>query len=252
MCGKGGIHIANGPARFDARYRQRVELRQPTDLALQRLSENHEALINRVEISVDYIFVCVADRDEARDFLHRHLVRRWHGKRQEIMVVRGRTKKALVPDADLDKMGTRYDARRGSPNVIVLYGDEHSRVTGEPHCLHLEWRLSGLKAVRRARIGSGQDLVMFNHRHFWEKRLLLFDVDRERLGRLIRNSLDGTRRRKSGLERIGGSLINFDKRTGDVNVRAHWTIQGLIDELPRSYRVRRALIRISNQELLPD
>jgi hypothetical protein len=47
----------------------------------------------------------------ARDFLHRHFVRRWHGKKQEIRVVRnGKQGPAVLEDNDA--IGTRYDAGR--------------------------------------------------------------------------------------------------------------------------------------------
>jgi hypothetical protein len=78
-------------------------------------------------------------------------------------------------------------------------------VTGELWCLHLEWRLRSLKAVRAAGIESGEDLIGFNHREFWQKRLLLFDVDRQRLGRLIRNSYTGKEEGRQKLFKVAGT-----------------------------------------------
>jgi hypothetical protein len=60
-----------------------------------------------------------------------------------------------------------------------------SRVTREINCLHLEWRLKGLKAVRAAGINSGRDLLVSDHVGFWQKRLRLYDVDRRLLGQLM-------------------------------------------------------------------
>jgi hypothetical protein len=88
-CGRGGIHIENRPARFNNRhrqYRQRIELRQPTKKALQWLVARDDVLINRAEIAFDLVFKYRADADEAWEFLHQHLIRRWHGKRQKICV----------------------------------------------------------------------------------------------------------------------------------------------------------------------
>jgi hypothetical protein len=80
QCGQGGIHTENRPARFNRRYRQRIELRQPTKKALQWLVSRDDALINRGEIAFDLVFKYRAERDEAWEFLHQHLIRRWHAK----------------------------------------------------------------------------------------------------------------------------------------------------------------------------
>jgi hypothetical protein len=41
--------------------------------------------------------------------------------------------------------GSRYDPSRAAPQRIVVYSEKNSRVTGELNCLHLEWRLKGLR-----------------------------------------------------------------------------------------------------------
>ena len=86
-CGPGGIHIDNRPARFNnrhRRYRQRIELRQPSRRALVWLARRNDVLINRAEITLDLTFENRGDAEKARDYFHQHLVRRWHGKNQEI------------------------------------------------------------------------------------------------------------------------------------------------------------------------
>jgi hypothetical protein len=240
-CGPGDIYWKTKPARFDARYRQRIELRQPNDRALRWLAQRHDALINRVELAVDYVFYYRAARDDAWEFLNRHLVRRWRSRKQTI-----RHKPQHTTG------GTRYDAGRGAPNLLVLYPTDFCRITGELNCLHLEWRLNQLKAVRRVGIESGQDLLEFDHRQFWKERLLLFTVNKERLGRLINNHIEGRRSRSSRMVGVGEHYkINRDERTGDVYIRSHSTVQELIDELRSSCRICRALVSIPNEALLP-
>jgi hypothetical protein len=179
------------------------------------------------------------------------LVRRWHGKNQEIRVVRSKSRTASSAIGE-GAIGTRYDAGRWAKNLLVCYGENHSRVTGELNCLHLEWRLNGVKAVRGIGINAGSDLLEFDHREFWQKRLLLFTADKERLGRLINNHRDGRRSRKSTTEIRKNYRFNKDQRMGDIHVRARETVQELIDDLGPSYRIHRALIPISNEVLLPD
>ena len=154
------------------------------------------------------------------------------------------------PHADDAGTGeSRYDAGGWAPNLLVFYAEGHTRVTGELHCLHVEWRLNRLRAVRAAGIESGQDLPEFNHRAFWQKRLLLYAVDRRRLGRLLRNRSMGTKRRSSRTYRSSAHWM--DSRTGEVSARSYDTVQELIDKTKSLCRIHRALVPISNVLLLP-
>jgi hypothetical protein len=244
----GSIHHYEGPAPYSARFRQRLQLTQPSDLALQWLAERDDALINRAEIALDWVFKYRTDSDEVWRFLHRHFVRRWHGIKQEIRVYRPKAQ-AAPGDVGDETSGTRYDGGRRAPNRIAWYEEYHSRITGELNCLHFEWRLNSLKAVRRVGIESGNDLIGFDHRQFWQSRLLLFTADQERLGRLITNRANGKRGRISRIKQPDAYWIN--RRTGGHYLRTRDTIQELIDEFGRSHRIQRALVPISNEVLLP-
>lgn len=246
-CGRGGLHQQNGPARFDSNFRQRIQLRQPTDQALRWLAQRDDALINQAEVTLDFVFEYRAQRDEVWDFLHRHLIRRWHGRKQEIRFYRPKTRIPL--NAADGTVGTRYDAGRWAPNVIASYREDHSRITGEVNCLHLEWRLKGSKPMRGVGIVSSQDVACFDHRLFWQKRLLLRTADQERLGRLIRNRANGKRSRISGVKRSDDYWIS--RRTGNHYLRTRETVQELIDEFGKAHRIQRALVPISNEVLLP-
>jgi hypothetical protein len=249
-CGRGGMHPANRPAHFDPRYCQRIVFHQPSDEALRWLARREDALINYAEVTIDLVFKYAADRDEAWDFLHRHLVRRWHGTKQRIRVVK--REQTVNPASDgCNSGGTRYDASRPASNRIVFYPETHSRITGEPHCLHFEWRLKGLRAIRSAGIKSGRDLSKFDYRAFWEKRLRLYAVDQRRLGRLLRNRVTGKRTRKREIYQSGTYTIDIAGRTGEVYARSYDTVQKLIDDLKVLCRVHRALIPIPNASLLP-
>jgi hypothetical protein len=224
----GHLHVGNHRARFDGNFRQRLELKQPTDAALRWLAARDDALINQIEVALDFIFGNWADRDDAYDFLNRHLVRRWHGKRQEIRVYAG-------------KAQTRYDGPRAARNSLVLYRQEFSRVTGELCAVHFEWRLRGARAVRGAGISSGQCLLKFDHRAFWERRLLLCDIEPERLGRYLRNQTEGSKSRVTG---------KLDSRTGHVVINGCSTVQEIIDRYSR-LRIQRVMTRLPVNDWLP-
>jgi hypothetical protein len=244
QCGKGGLFVSDGSAPFGCGFCQRVEVRQPSEKALRWLARRKDALINRAEIALDLILKSRGAREEAWDFFHQHLVRRWHGKRQEIRVFRS------PPRDDDPGIGkTRYDAARRAPNLLVLYAEDHSRVTGEANCLHIECRVKGLRATRAAGIESGQDLPEFDHRAFWQRRLLFYTIDRRHLGLQIRNRRMGTKRRSSRTHR--SSARQMDSRAGEVFARSYDTVQELIDELKPLCRIQLALMRIPNDSLLP-
>jgi len=257
-CGRGGLHFENKPAPFGRGYGQRIELRQPSPDALQWLAERDDVLINRVEIALDYVFESWSARDEAQEFLDFHLIRRWHSKKQKIRLYRagkerdsrGRRKPERV--ATIDRAQTRYDSGRWSRNGIAIYTERHSRVTGELCCLHLEWRANGRRAVQAAGIKSAEDLLQFDHHEFWKKRLLLVDIDTERLGRIFRNRAEKTRSRAPAFKTDWrGEETNMDRYWGEVIVRSVGSLQELLDTERRRVRLDRALRPLSNSAWLP-
>jgi hypothetical protein len=144
------------------------------------------------------------------------------------------------------------DAGRRAPNLLVVYGEDHTRITGELNCLHVECRVNGVKPVRAAGIESGQDLPDFDHRAFWQTRLLFYKVDRSRLGRLVRNMVTGKRRRTPEIHELGRFAFDIEAKTGEGWVRSFETVQELIDEMKPLVRVHRALIVMPNESLLPE
>jgi hypothetical protein len=240
-CGKGGLHVSNKRAQFNRRFRQRIQLRQPTENAFRLLAQRNDVLINGVEITLDLIFRNRAAKEAAADCLHQHLIRRWHGRRQEIRV---------QSDAN-GLIQYRFDARRSAPNKLALYPEDFTRVTGELFCLHLEWRAKGVKALRAVGIKSPTDLLSFDYRAFWQKRLCLYDVDRRKLGLMIGNRSTGRRHRTPKAIQRGKFRYPIDAATGEHYARKHDTVQELIHHMKLLCRIHRALIPISNELLLP-
>jgi hypothetical protein len=223
----GHLYVGNYRARFDPSYRQRLEFKQPGDAALQWIARHDDALVNSIEIALDDVFANWRSRDDASDFLDYHLVRRWHGK-QQIHRHSG-------------KGNTRYDGW-GARNSIVIYQQPFSRLTGERYVLHLEWRARGVRAVRSAGISSGQELPEFDHRKFWEKRLLLYTTTPERIGRYLRN------RKRRSRSRTADPL---DKPTGQIVLDSVDSMQELIDEYGKCLRIQRVMTKLSPENFLP-
>jgi hypothetical protein len=257
-CGKGGLHIDNKPARFGQNYRQRIELKQPSLDALQWLAERDGVFVNRFEVTLDCIFDSLTALDQAQEFLHFHLIRRWHSKKQQVRLYRGsqardrRGKRRAERVHEIEQATTRYDASRRSRNGLVIYTENHSRVTGELYCLHVEWRANGVRAVQSVGTKSAGDLLEFDHHAFWKRRLLLVDVDPERLGRLFRNRASGLKSRSPVFQTDrAGRQTNMDQYTGSRIIKSVGSLQELLDAYGTKMRIRRILEPVSNSAWLP-
>jgi hypothetical protein len=222
------VYIGNRVARFDRRLVQRIELKQPKESALRALAGLPGAYVNQVEVALDLVFNRLREQDQAFEVFDWSLVRRWHSDKQQVLIFGAENN----PE-------TRYDAGRFSPNQLVVYREHHSRISGESNCLHVEWRLNARRAVVAAGIQSVQDLLRFNHRQFWEKRLLLYEADPERVGAFLRH-----RKRKGRPEKS-----DLDHKRGLVVINSVRTIQELLDRY-RETGVRRVLRKIEVSSLL--
>lgn len=243
QCGQGGIRVRKGPARFDWSYRQRLQISQPTQQALEWLAKRGDVLLNYVEISLDWIFDQEADRIAAYEFVCRHFVKKHH-REQGIRFYAG-------------KQGvTRYTARRWAPNVVAIYDDRPSKVTDEIDCVHFDWRSFGIGALRRLGIESVGDLIDFNHREFWRPRLLFFELIPDDLGRMYHNNEKQTDRRLPWIVRkkIGDRYFNYhcDRRTGQTIMRVLGSVQAVIDVFGRRLNVHRCMSQIMVNRLLPE
>jgi hypothetical protein len=204
----------NKSFRFDRNYRQRLTFFQPTDAAVRWIAARRGSLVNHIQPAFDLIYSRRADAKAASAYFDRHRVRRWHRRSQGINYYR---------DRKTDEILTRYDAPRKARNNVTDYLEDECRITGEGNCLHVEWRVEGVEAVRAAGIRSPRQLLTFDHRSFWQKRLRLYTVEPGRLGRLLNNRQAKTRRRDITFEdeRVGARALC---QYGD-------TIQDMLDVL---------------------
>jgi hypothetical protein len=82
-----------------------------------------------------------------------------------------------------------------APNNLADYAHRPSKQTGEIDCVHLDWRIRGHAALCRAGFVSVRDVLDINHRAFWAHRLIMLDIDPDRLGRAYHNWWHQTRGR---------------------------------------------------------
>ncbi|MBB5053320.1 hypothetical protein HNQ36_003311 [Afipia massiliensis] len=153
-------------------------------------------LIIYLEIALDIILANEQILREAFAAFKRCFVQLWNGKNESI-------------EFDNGGMST---GRRWNGKYLSAYISKPSPVTGEVDCLHIEYRICSARAVRAVGIASIADLLAFDFRAFWQKHLVLRDVDIARLGRHSLNKRFGKRRQEPGPD---------DRRTGQVLWRAY-------------------------------
>jgi hypothetical protein len=207
-------------------YRFFLQLRQPDREALLWLARRNDVLLKRVDFALDWTFDNQTECDRADELVARHYIKQHHGKQRSHIYE-----------------GTYYSSRWRVANEFVGYADKPSRVTGEVYCKHNEWRLTGLQALRRSGIGSVKDLLSWDHRQFWRRRLLLRTVDNVKLGRRYRMHVQGIKERGQRAA---------DGRIGARIAATASCMQDLVDRYRRHFRVNECLVAIDVEHLLAD
>lgn len=174
----------------------------PCQKALEFVARRSDVFCNYVEAALD-----IPTRDKASgmqlvDVFDRHFVQPHHHNSETNTQEFGSYTRGNKP-------GLRY----------VWYGDKPSKVSGQA-CLHVEARAHGLPAVRRIGIRDPRDLLTFDHVEFWRKRLNLFTIDHERLGRWHSNKLNKSRRQQPQTIQRGAFRYNVDAGLGRALFRA--------------------------------
>lgn len=237
QCGTGGLHVRNRTASFDHRYRQRLQLYQPNGQVLKWLAKRNEVHLNFAEFSLDWTFNNQSDCDDAWEFICKYQVKKHH-RNHGIRFVKG---------------VTRYTGPRNAPNVLAIYYDLPSKASGEIHCVHFDWRINRVAALRRAGYSSVSDLVNVNFHHFWLNRLQLYALVPGKLGRMYWNHQRKTNRRGRWLVRCkNGFEYDADVRTGGLIIRALGSTQAVLDGYGKKFDVRRCLSAIDDSHLLPN
>jgi hypothetical protein len=138
--------------------------------------------------------------------------------------------------------------RKSATNNRVDYHDLPSKVTGEVHCLHIEWRMFGARSLARAGIASVADLLALDHRQFWRQRLHLYEIDRNRLGRMLSNGQRRSRRNGKWLD----NGLDQDRILAALTLNMLGSVQELLHAYRHQFDLRSCLQPIGVDELLPD
>ena len=209
------------------KYVMRLQLRQPGPEVLRWVATLNGALMNRLDVALDLIFASEEEVAAADEFIHRHHLKLWH-RDQEVTLFKT----------------TRYTASPRAPNKLANYADKECRITGEVYCLHIEWRLIGVQALKRAGLAAVSAVKDIDYYRFWKDRLLLRTVDLQALGRQFRVHVQGRNNRRRGpcseYASIGNDLM------GQVG-----SVQALVDQYRKQFDVGRCLKPMEIEGLLP-
>jgi hypothetical protein len=147
---------------------------------------------------------------------------------------------------------TSYTGPRRTANNFVTYADRHSKVTGEVHCLHIEWRLRRY-ALSDLGIKTFDDIQRLDLQQFWrQRRVHLYTIDDVgKLGRLYNNFWYGTHRRRPWIETCGRGRIQYhrDLRAGHQILRVLRSISNVVTFYRNRFRVRSCLTPLDVQRL---
>ena len=176
---------------YQARWKSRIELFQPTIKCLRLFAEalgnNVSVMVSYVEISLDFPAESDGQALLWRDAFLGGARMKYQGQSVEF----DDNKKTCYFGRRVNAAGNK----RGK--VLAVYADRPSKILNArptddaPKCLHLEMRATGIVAVSGVGINTIQDLIEFRHKAFWAKQLTLFELPKKtELGRLLANAND--------------------------------------------------------------
>ena len=121
-------------------------------------------LINYVEFAVELVVDNGDDWYRLSNFVERFISQPWQSSKSN--------NRSLTVAGE-----TLYTKQGYHNNGIVAYSDRPSKVSGQL-CTKIEWKARGARACRDKEIDTWDDLLRFDHRKFWSKRLRLefFDI----------------------------------------------------------------------------
>ncbi len=219
-------------------FQQRVQLYQPSDEVLEWLADRNDVRLTYFEPSLDLIFKNEEDWEDAYRFICKHHVKLYH-----------RTQKVAFVG---ERGCTRYSGPRKAPNVMVVYCDRPSKVTGEYNCVHFDWRIKGFDALCRAGIKSIRHWLNMDKRKFWSERILLQQFNLNRLGEVHRSWYYPKKRLRPRTTDTGHLPYDVDRRTGSIIVRKFGSTQAVLDYASRKkFDARKCLVPIDIDDWLP-
>ncbi len=128
--------------------------------SLKRLCESDgDYKITYLELAMDFYSESQSDIDLLRQFFNKHLVQLKKSQRS----------KKLPYFCDVKE--TYYYNKEKDSIRLAVYSDKPYRWKPSLFCVHIEYRYSGLKALKSLGILTAKDIVDFDHIAYWKQHL---------------------------------------------------------------------------------
>jgi hypothetical protein len=92
-------------------------------------------------------------------------------------------------------------------------------LTLDPYCFHFEGKHQGAQFLRRIGLRHPRDLINFDFDDYFARKMMLYRLDLERLGRYDDNRCTSRKRRTSQIETHGSLSFNVDFWRGAILYR---------------------------------
>lgn len=178
------IKIAPANIPYQARWKQQIDIFQPTQATLRILDQ---ALQGAVTVGINYAEI-------ALDVLHPDK-RRVKAIRNSFLAA---AKFHYGRDVVIREESTYYYCRRTTgtnrtSKIPALYADKPSKLHNGRHyldglpCFHVEMRISRGDSLEKEGVVSLQDLILFKHRACWERNFRFYRIPTQptKLGRIL-------------------------------------------------------------------
>lgn len=233
-------------ADYPGAWRYFTEITRPPRRALLYLREiAPQHYINRLDLALDWTFDTDCEKRDATAFF-----RMYHWQPRQRAASGLRFKSDPDSGATTRYTGMRWDDR----HVVASYDYKPCRITGEVHCLHIEWRTYRRGGVLSLGVGTIDDLLDFDHRAFWQERLRLSRFDVAKVGRVHNNWVqNNSTRRRPWIERHGRLSYDRDRTVGGILARRELMKTLCAPHWPDRVRakLKSCLVHFDVEDLLP-
>ena len=159
---------------------RKLELFQPSSGCMAQLLDPKiiagDCAINYIEFALDFSSHNKKSLEKLVRFFNRHLV-----------YIPNQPSKLVLNHYHNVNNETVYFTAKQDNKCLLLYSDKPARTIAHPHCLHIEYRLAGLKLVKSQNIFTMKDLIDFDHEQLWNTMLDLRKPNLTELGVAVQN-----------------------------------------------------------------
>jgi hypothetical protein len=158
----------------------KLYIHQPTWRSMEVLMAMHSSFwLSEVHVALDIAVPTQADAYELRDFVVERIVKNMRPNQCVTWFQQKGQSRSVAATAYL-----AFDCREGS--TVAIYADRATKTVTHAPCLHIEWRMRGVRELAACGLDSPLGIASLDHRKFWDDRLILLSpLSADRLQQLL-------------------------------------------------------------------